>query len=281
MMRRNFTAYQLKWIALITMTIDHFGVLVLYPYTNNTVIDTLYIVSRLIGRLAFPLFAFMIAEGIYRTRHRYLYFSKLFAMALLIGLSMFVLEQININALAGNIFVDLSMAALAMILLKEKSWLLKPLGFLPIAYVIWTSFNPNVPNFLRADYGFYGLIMMLIFFSTYTKVVQEKLTTLLRLNHSGEHNYVLASVALLLMHVVWYIMELVVNQGMPSGGLLANYLSRFVGAQTYAVVAGYFIYYYRGDKGNAPSWFQLFSYAYYPLHFIALYGIYLLTTWIQ
>lgn len=282
-MMRNFTAYQLKWLALITMTIDHFGVLVLYPYTNNTMIDTLYIISRLIGRLAFPLFAFMIAEGIYRTKHRYLYFSKLFAMALLIGLSMFVLEQININALAGNIFVDLSMAALAMILLKEKSWLLKPLGLLPIAYVIWTSFNPSVPNFLRADYGFYGLLMMLIFFFTYTKVVQEKLTTLLRLNQSGEHNYVLASVALLLMHVVWYIIEILVNQGMPSGGLglLANYLSRFVGAQTYAVVAGYFIYYYRGDKGNAPSWFQLFSYAYYPLHFIGLYGIYLLTTWIQ
>jgi hypothetical protein len=282
-MMRNFTAYQLKWLALITMTIDHFGVLVLYPYTNNTMIDTLYIISRLIGRLAFPLFAFMIAEGIYRTKHRYLYFSKLFAMALLIGLSMFVLEQININALAGNIFIDLSMAALAMILLKEKSWLLKPLGLLPIAYVIWTSFNPSVPNFLRADYGFYGLLMMLIFFFTYTKVVQEKLTTLLRLNQSDEHNYVLASVALLLMHVVWYIIEILVNQGMPSGGLglLANYLSRFVGAQTYAVVAGYFIYYYRGDKGNAPSWFQLFSYAYYPLHFIGLYGIYLLTTWIQ
>jgi hypothetical protein len=262
MTRRNFTAYQLKWIALITMTIDHFGVLVLYPYTNNNVIDTLYVFSRLIGRLAFPLFAFMIAEGVYRTKHRYLYWSKLFAMALLIGLSMFVLEQVNINALAGNIFVDLSLAALAMILFKEKSWILKPLGLLPIAYIIWTSFEPNVPNFLRADYGLYGLIMMLIFFFTYSKVIQQKLTTMMRLNNSHDNNYIFASVALLMMHVVWYIIELLVNQGMPSGGLLATYLSRFVGAQTYAVVASYFIYSYRGDKGNAPSWFQLFSYAY-------------------
>jgi hypothetical protein len=281
MMRRNFTAYQLKWIALITMTIDHFGVLVLNPYTNNNTMDTIYIISRLIGRLAFPLFAFMIAEGIYRTKHRYRYFSKLFAMALLIGLSMFVLEQININALAGNIFVDLSLAALAMILLKEKSWLIKPLGFLPISYVIWTSFESSVPNFLRADYGLYGLIMMLVFFFTYSKGIQEKFATLLRLNHGAEHNYVLTSVALIMMHVVWYIMELLVSQGMPSGDLLANYLTRFVGAQTYAVFASYFIYYYRGDKGNPPSWFQWFSYAYYPLHFIGLYGIYLLTTWIQ
>jgi hypothetical protein len=281
MTRRNFTAYQLKWIALITMTIDHFGVLVLYPYTNNNVIDTLYIFSRLIGRIAFPLFAFMIAEGIYRTKHRYLYWLKLFAMALLIGISMFVLEQININALAGNIFVDLSLAALAMILFKEKSWLLKPLGLFPIAYVIWTSFESNIPSYFTADYGLYGLIMMLIFFFTYSKVIQKKLTILIPWNKHPENNYVIASVALIMMHLVWYIIELLVNQGMPSGGLLANYLARFVGAQTYAVIASYFIYFYRGDKGNPPTWFQSFSYAYYPLHFIALYGVYLLTTWIQ
>ena len=278
MMRRNFTAYQLKWIAIITMTIDHFGVLVLYPYTNNQVIDTLYIVSRLIGRIAFPLFAFMIAEGIYRTKHRYLYWAKLFAMAILIGLSMFVLEQNNINALAGNIFIDLSLAALAMILLKEKSWILKPFSILPISYVIWTSFNQGIPNFLRADYGLYGLLMMLIFFFTYSKIIQQKLTSFMQWSNSSEHNYVISSVALLMMHVVWYIIELLIN---PIGGLLANYLSRFVGAQTYALIASYFIYYYRGDKGNPPSWFQLFSYVYYPVHFIGLYGIYLLTTFIQ
>ena len=278
MMRRNFTAYQLKWIAIITMTIDHFGVLVLYPYTNNQLIDTLYIVSRLIGRIAFPLFAFMIAEGVYRTKHRYLYWAKLFAMAILIGLSMFVLEQVNINALAGNIFIDLSLAALAMILLKEKSWILKPFAIVPIGYVIWTSFHQSIPNFLRADYGLYGLLMMLIFFFTYSKIIQQKLTSFMQWSNNSEHNYVISSVALLMMHVVWYIMELLIN---PIGGLLANYLSRFVGAQTYALVASYFIYYYRGDKGNPPSWFQLFSYVYYPVHFIGLYGIYLLTTFIQ
>jgi hypothetical protein len=220
----------------------------------------------------------MIAEGVYRTKHRYLYWAKLFAMAILIGLSMFVLEQININALAGNIFIDLSLAALAMILLKEKSWILKPFSILPISYVIWTSFNQGIPNFLRADYGLYGLLMMLIFFFTYSKIIQQKLTSFMQWSNSSEHNYVISSVALLMMHVVWYIIELLIN---PIGGLLANYLSRFVGAQTYALIASYFIYYYRGDKGNPPSWFQLFSYVYYPVHFIGLYGIYLLTTFIQ
>ena len=276
-----FTSYQLKWIALITMTIDHFGVLVLDPYTNNETISTLYLIARLIGRIAFPLFAFMIAEGVYRTKHRYRYWLRLFAMALFIGLAMFVLGQVGINALAGNIFVDLSLAALAMILFKEKSWGLKLLGLLPIFYVTWTSFETRVPNFIRADYGLYGLIMMLIFFLTYAKVFEQKFSNLNIMGIKLENKYVIASLALLMMHVVWYIMELLLNQGMFSGNLLANYLSRFVGAQTYAVFAGYFIYHYRGDKGNPPPWFQTFSYLYYPLHFIGLYGIYLLTTWVQ
>jgi hypothetical protein len=202
-------------------------------------------------------------------------------MALFIGLAMFVLGQVGINALAGNIFVDLSLAALVMILFKEKSWGLKLLGLLPIFYVTWTSFDTRVPNFSRADYGLYGLIMMLIFFLTYAKVFEQKFSNLNIMGIKLENKYMIASLALLMMHVVWYIMELLLNQGMFSGNLLANYLSRFVGAQTYAVFAGYFIYHYRGDKGNPPPWFQTFSYLYYPLHFIGLYGIYLLTTWVQ
>jgi hypothetical protein len=119
---------------------------------------------------------------------------------------------------------------------------------------------------------------MLIFFLTYAKVFEQKFSNLNIMGIKLENKYVIASLALLMMHVVWYIMELLLNQGMFSGNLLANYLSRFVGAQTYAVFAGYFIYHYQGDKGNPPPWFQTFSYLYYPLHFIGLYGIYLLTT---
>jgi hypothetical protein len=123
--------------------------------------------------------------------------------------------------------------------------------------------------------------MMLIFFYTYSNVMKKTFPRLVNLEMKRENKYAIASLALVMMHVVWYIMELLLNQGMFSGNLLANYLSRFVGAQTYAVFAGYFIYHYRGDKGNPPPWFQTFSYLYYPLHFIGLYGIYLLTTWVQ
>jgi hypothetical protein len=282
MNKLNFNAYQLKWLALITMTIDHFGVIVLDPYTNQPAISTLYLFARLIGRIAFPLFAFMIAEGVFRSRNRYIYVLRLFFMAFLIGTSMVILEDFNIQTLSGNIFIDLSMGALAMIFLKEKNWFLKPLALVPILYVFLTSTDRSFPNYLRADYGIYGLVMMMVFFLAYTPLGNISWLTN-RMSDSSEHKdntkrYLFASTALIFMHILWYIMEIVINDVLVIDSDVGAYLSRFVGAQTYAVFAGYFIYRYRGEKGPSPRWFQTFSYLYYPLHFVVLYVVFYLTT---
>jgi hypothetical protein len=46
-------AYQIKWIAILTMVIDHLG-LFFFPQV---------IWLRIVGRLSFPLFAWLIANG--------------------------------------------------------------------------------------------------------------------------------------------------------------------------------------------------------------------------
>lgn len=58
--RFGLTGNQLKLIALITMTIDHIGML-MFPYD---------MIWRIIGRIAMPIFAYMIAEGCRYTRHK-------------------------------------------------------------------------------------------------------------------------------------------------------------------------------------------------------------------
>ena len=275
----NFTAYQLKWLAIITMTIDHFGVVVLLPFTQSESIGTLYLIARLIGRLAFPLFGFMIAEGIFRSKRPIQYISRLALMGLLIGLAMFLLGEFGIQALSGNIFIDLTMAALAMYLFKQKSFVYRFLALLPIFYVMMTSFNNQFPNYLSADYGFYGLIMMLLFFLSYQKLPTffyqfnpfKFSSTELTIE---QKRYQFASVIFIFMHLLWYIISLVLNDGLNLSGPIVSYINRFVGAQTYAVFAAYFIYQYRGVKGLSPKWFQTFTYLYYPLHFIVLYAIY-------
>ena len=51
---------QLKIIALIAMTLDHIGKMLLPGFT----------ILQIIGRLAFPIFAYMIAEGCRYTKNR-------------------------------------------------------------------------------------------------------------------------------------------------------------------------------------------------------------------
>lgn len=67
----GLTGNQLKLIALIAMTCDHVG-LQLFP-------DVLLL--RIIGRLALPIFAYMIAEGCRYTRNRRKYLLRMVSLA--------------------------------------------------------------------------------------------------------------------------------------------------------------------------------------------------------
>ncbi len=59
----GLTNNQLKIIAMVTMLVDHIGEM-LYPDI---------IILKIIGRLSFPIFAYMIAEGCYYTKNRVRY----------------------------------------------------------------------------------------------------------------------------------------------------------------------------------------------------------------
>ena len=69
----GFTGNELKLIALISMTCDHVG-LQLLPDVQ---------LLRILGRLAFPIFAYMIAEGCRYTRNRKKYLLRMVSLAAL------------------------------------------------------------------------------------------------------------------------------------------------------------------------------------------------------
>lgn len=84
--RKGLTGNALKWIAIVTMLIDHVGAtLVLQMYYANSTNDMLmtYYLVRSVGRIAFPIFCFLLAEGFCHTRSRGKYLLRLGIFALI------------------------------------------------------------------------------------------------------------------------------------------------------------------------------------------------------
>ena len=71
--RAGLSAMTLKYIAMATMLVDHMGY-VLFPWI---------LWLRCVGRIAFPIFAFQIAEGCIRTHDRRRYALRLLLFAVL------------------------------------------------------------------------------------------------------------------------------------------------------------------------------------------------------
>ena len=71
--RIGITSYQLKWIAIVTMLIDHIGA-VLFPGE---------MILRYVGRISFPIFCFLLTEGVRYTRDIRMYMLRLGGFAIL------------------------------------------------------------------------------------------------------------------------------------------------------------------------------------------------------
>ena len=79
----NLAKYQilsgshLKLIAVVTMLIDHTALILLpcLPILQTPLFAdfTLFAILRKIGRLAFPLFCFLLAEGFHHTKNRLMF----------------------------------------------------------------------------------------------------------------------------------------------------------------------------------------------------------------
>lgn len=114
-----FSGSMLKVIAMVTMIIDHVGShlvdrsIILFETETYTL--TLYRVMRDIGRLAFPLFCFLLIEGYLHTRSKVRYGVSLGVMALISEIP-YDLEHTNklIDLRAQNIFFTLLLGYLAI-----------------------------------------------------------------------------------------------------------------------------------------------------------------------
>ena len=138
----------LKWIALILMTIDHIGVhLVKSP--------SLYLTLKVIGRGAYPLYAFMLVNGFIHTKNMYKYVLRILSFGLLIESSYLLLYLYNGTnyLLSNNIFLTLFSSLIVLNFFYNKNWYIKAL-VIPIIYISYL---------LKFDGSIYAILMVLLF----------------------------------------------------------------------------------------------------------------------
>ena len=133
----------LKILAAIFMTIDHIGVM-LFPRVE---------ILRIVGRLALPIYAFMIAEGCKYTRNKKKYFGMVFGLGAVCQTVYYFFD----GSLYFSILITFSLSILMIYALqywKQKKTALSGLVF--VSSVIATYL---LNQWFTIDYGFWGCML--------------------------------------------------------------------------------------------------------------------------
>lgn len=216
----------LKGIACVTMLIDHTAVVFGLPMW-----------LRVIGRLAFPIYCFLLSEGVAHTRNIKKYFLRLGIMAFLSEpVYDFVLYG-NRNLLAHQNVLWLLLLGAVMLALMEKA-----------PSPVW-KLLPVVPCYFLADllhlsYAGNGILLIALF----------------GLTRGAPGSLWIQAAGMLL-----------INGIMPSAHI--GLLGVNVSVQLFGALAMIPIALYSGEKRTGSRALSWAFYVFYPLHLLALYGL--------
>lgn len=152
----GINGFTLKWIAMITMMIDHMG-LMLFPQ---------YPIFRIIGRLAFPIYCFLLVEGAVHTSDIKKYLLRLLTFALV--------SEIPFNLVCAgevwnlgyqNVFFTLALGLAAIAVFESVR--LKSYGIVAAIIAILAA------EVIHADYGGAGVVFILIFYLFRERIWQK------------------------------------------------------------------------------------------------------------
>lgn len=144
--RWGFNTFQLKMLAILSMLIDHIGA-IFYPDVP---------VLRCVGRLAFPIFCFLLVEGFYHTRNVWKYMLRLGTFAILseapfdlaFGYRLWSPEK-------QNVFFTLLIGLIMIWILDQEREIVTRVGVVILA--MWAA------ELLHTDYGFRGILLIAVF----------------------------------------------------------------------------------------------------------------------
>ncbi len=224
-MKKCLSNFDLKLIAIITMTIDHIGVVFGTVFYNFL---------RAVGRLSFPIFAYLLTEGYVHTKSFSKYFLRLLVLAIV---SEVIYDYVFFDSFiylgANNIFFTLALGLLTLFLLDKSKVLINKyfkekmdlVIILPVTYFLIIIIMGLIGEFLCFSYGMLGIFVISFFY-----LFKENFHLLF------------LSVSLI---------TLVLGEGMQYFSLFSLIL----------------IYFYNNKLGKSC---KMFFYLYYPLHILVL-----------
>lgn len=170
---KGLSGSTLKIIAVITMLTDHIGagilgrIITMQGIYSGSVYNV-YSVMRYIGRLAFPIFCFLLVEGFMHTHNVKKYATRLFVFALIseIPFDLFVSGRI-VDTSAQNVYFTLFIGLICMWAcdMSEESERIS-VGIKPVLEFLIMIAGMYVSYVLRTDYAAIGVVCIMILYWT-------------------------------------------------------------------------------------------------------------------
>lgn len=228
----------IKIIAIITMTVDHVGLL-LFPDSD---------IFRIIGRIAMPLFCLLIAYGVTKTRNTTKYFLRLFVFAVAVQIFFNLYMHNNIFYFRNwNVFFTLSFGVAAASLVKTSISMAKDKSEAALGRFLGMSASfmgaiaiVMASSLLPVDYGAAGVLLVVLFY--------------LALQHSMVALKITAAASLFVFNTLLHVM----------------YIDAW-SIQWWSFLALPFILVFADKKLKISAFEKYAFYVYYPLHFAVIY----------
>ncbi|NAW50337.1 hypothetical protein GNY06_02675 [Elizabethkingia argentiflava] len=142
-----FSSFDLKLIALISMIMDH----ICYMFIPQLSL------FRIIGRMAFVLYAFMLVEGFLHTHNLQRYIKKIAIWAVLSEIPYdLALYGKFVNWQHQNIFFTLLIGLLGLYSFKSNAHVM-------LKILIGVA-CPLIARFLKVDFSWYGILVIFVFY---------------------------------------------------------------------------------------------------------------------
>ncbi len=200
-----------------------------------------------LGRLAYPIFAFMIAEGYHHTRNVKKYMGRMLFWALLSEIPFNLMSYSSwIFPFHQNVLWTFLLALLCLVCVDKLRKKHKPWSGIPLAVLVAGLFV-LAAQLLMTDYGAGGLLTVLVFYLFRGNGLWQKLGQL-----AG------------LVYINWFLIS-----GMTVPVQLFG-LALDIPLQGAAVFALLAIWLYNGSRGPHSKGIQIALYAFYPVHMLLL-----------